>query len=115
MNADAIPQGATFALVIEDFVAVPRPPLLGFARVRLPSGMIVHGVGLYRKDGREWAMPPGKPILNRDGRHMRGDDGKLRFAPIIEFTTCNAKDRFSTAVVDAVRVARPDLFGEAAT
>jgi hypothetical protein len=44
-----------------------------------------------------------KPLVDRDGRAMLDARGKQRFAPVLEWSDQAAADRFSQAVVDAVR------------
>jgi hypothetical protein len=95
-------------VVIEDFVVMERNTLRGFARVRMPSGVIFHDVAIHRKDGATWASPASKPMLGRDGTQMRGRDGKALWSPIVSFTTKDVRDRFSEAVITALRESHPD-------
>ena len=96
------------SVVIEEFRAVTRNTLRGFARVRLPSGMVIHDVAIHLKDGRAWASPPGRPMIGRDGTQMRDRDGKVQFAPVITFSDRVTHDRFSDAVLAALRSSRPE-------
>jgi hypothetical protein len=98
-------------IVIEEFTPVVRNSLVGFARVRMPSGVVFHDVGIYKKDGKAWATPSGKPMLGRDGTQMRGRDGKAIFVPIVSFATKETRDRFSNAVLEALRVSHPNVLG----
>ena len=52
---------------IEDFKPLIRNSLRGFARVRLPSGMIVDEVSIHVSNGKAWASPPSKPQVGKDG------------------------------------------------
>lgn len=101
-------------IVIEEFTAVVRNSLVGFARVRMPSGVILHDVGIYKKDlkkdGKAWATPGGKPILGRDGTQMRGRDGKALWVPVVSFATKEGRDKFSAVVVAAIEAAHPEAF-----
>ena len=37
-------------------------------------------------------------------------NGKVRYAPIIEFTSKEIRDRWSAAVIEAMRAAHPEAF-----
>jgi hypothetical protein len=65
-------------IVIEDFKAVRRNSLLGFARVRMPSGTIFHDVTVHFRDvspgatlnGKGGAAPP-SAVTWRFGQEAR--------------------------------------------
>lgn len=99
--------------VIEEFVSVARATLVGFCRVRLPSGMILHDVAIHQRDGRAWASPASKPMLDRSGTQMKGSDGKLLWSPIVSFASRELRDRFSDGVITAVRASHPTALAEA--
>jgi hypothetical protein len=94
--------------VIEDFVRVERNTLRGFAKVRIPSGIIFHDVAIHRQADVAWASPASKPLLNRDGQHMKDASGKAQWVPIVSFTSRELRDKFSAAVIDALRASRPE-------
>jgi hypothetical protein len=97
------------AAVVEEFRALRQNSLRGFAKIRLPSGMILHDVAIHAGgDDKLWASPPSKAMLDREGHVLRDADGKVRYAPIIAFTTKEHRDRFSALVVDAVRETNPE-------
>ena|ERR1700722_12579493 len=96
-------------VVIEEFRPIIRNTLRGFARVRMPSGVIFHDVSVHQKGEILWASPPSKPAMGRDGSQIKRD-GKLTWAPIITFATKEVRDSFSSAVVNALRAARPEVF-----
>ena len=87
-----------------------RNSLLGFARVELPSGMIIADVTVLTGDRGPWASPPSKPMIDRDGQAMKDSKGKIRYTPLIEFTSKEIRDRFSSAVIEAMRAAHPAAF-----
>ena len=95
------------AIVIEEFKPLERNSLRGFARVRLPSGVIMHDVGIFQDSGKAWASPPSKPQIGRDGTHIK-KDGKPAYSPIISFVSKEVRDKFSAAVLDALRASHPD-------
>ena len=104
------PPGAASApaFIIEDWKPVGRNTLLGFCRVRLPSGIIMHDVAVHMKNERLWATPSSKPRLGRDGLQMTDAvTGKLLWTPIVAFETKQISDRFSAQVIAALRRAFP--------
>jgi hypothetical protein len=97
------------AFVVEEFVPVIRNTLRGFARVRMPSGMVLHDVAVHQQNGTAWASPASKPMIGRDGTVMRDTTGKIQYTPVVAFTSRELRDRFSASVVAALR----DRFPEA--
>jgi hypothetical protein len=83
--------------------------LAGFAEFRLPSGMILHDVGIHIAGTSAWASLPGKPMLDRNDVVLRDDRGKIKYSNVIAFATKKMRDRFSEAIIEAVRVAYPDV------
>ena len=96
-------------LVIEEFTSVARNSLRGFAWVRLPSGLILHDTAIHERDGKAWASPASKPMLSRDGTVVRDAAGKTQYVPIITFASREIRDRFSAAVINAMRAAHPEV------
>lgn len=96
-------------MIVEDWKPLGRNTLLGFCRVRLPSGMILHNVAVHTKNGKFWSTPSSKPRLGRDGLQMRDPTtGKLLWSPIVSFEPNSVRDRFSAQVIEALRRAFPD-------
>jgi hypothetical protein len=87
---------------IEDFRSLVRNTLRGFARVRLPEGIILHDVSIHISDGKPWASPPGRPMVGRDGRQLKDATGKPQFSPTLTFTSRADRDAFSNAIIEAV-------------
>lgn len=98
-----------FPFVIENFVKVERNTLRGFAKVRTPSGIIFHDVAIHHQADAAWAAPASKPLLNCDGQHMKDASGKAQWAPIVSFISKELRDKFSAAVIDALRISHPDV------
>lgn len=96
-------------VIIEEFKPIARNSLCGFARVRMPSGMIIHDVGIYAKEGTRWASPPSKPAIGRDGTVFKKDN-KPVYTPIITFASKEGRNRFSNAVVAAIAASHPGAF-----
>lgn len=81
--------------------------LIGFVSVSMPSGMAIHEISVLETNGRFWAAPPAKPMVDRDGRVMIGDDGKRRYSPLVEFASKELRSRWSDSVIAALRAAEP--------
>lgn len=95
---------------ILDFRQVTKNSLIGFAKVEFPSGLVISDVTVLKGERGPWASPPSKPMVSRDGTVMKGDDGKVRYTPIIEFTSKEIRNRWSDAVIEAMRAAHPEVF-----
>jgi hypothetical protein len=98
---------------ILDWRPMRRNSLLGFAKVQLPSGIIITDVTILGGDRGPWASPPSKPMVGTDGVTLKDDNGKTRYTPIIEFSSREIRNRWSSAVIDAMRAAHPEVFADA--
>jgi hypothetical protein len=78
--------------------------LKGFAKVRMPSGVVYHGVLVFEQDGKCWASPPGKAQIAADGSAIT-KGGKPQFTPLMTFATPALRQLFSHVVCEAVRKA----------
>jgi len=94
---------------LDDWRPLAKNTLRGFARVRLPEGILLHDVAVHVRDGKAWASPPGRPAIGRDGAHIRDAAGKPSFTPTITFTSRADADAFSAAIIDAVRARHPEV------
>jgi hypothetical protein len=101
--------------IIEDWKPLHRYSLLGFARVRMPSGVIFHDVSVHRSNASFWASPAAKPQIGRNGTQLRARDGKGLFVPVVSFATKELRDRFSAAVITALQAAHPEALSVQAT
>jgi hypothetical protein len=99
-------------VVIEAFTPMVKNTLRGFATVRMPSGVVFHDVTIHAKNGSAWASPASKPQLDRTGQHMKGNDGKGLWLPVVTFASKEARDRFSEVVIAALRASRPDALAQ---
>jgi DNA-binding cell septation regulator SpoVG len=95
------------SIVIKEFKSLPRNSLRGFARVRLPSGMVIHDVSIFYQNGTRSASPPSKPAITRDGTVFK-KDGKVVYTPIITFTSKEVRDKFSDAIIAAIASTNPE-------
>jgi hypothetical protein len=98
------------AFHVTNFRAIQAGALIGFADVTLPSGMILHRCSIFAKDGKAWASPPSKQVVGRDGIAQRTADGKARNEPTVSFTDRWVQERWSTAVIEALRAEHPEAF-----
>jgi DNA-binding cell septation regulator SpoVG len=89
--------------VVESFTSMAKNSLLGFATVRIPSGLVLHDVAVHRQGDSIWVMPPSRPMLGRDGSVMKDTNGKVRYQPIITFRDKQTQARWSAAVIEAMR------------
>jgi hypothetical protein len=84
--------------------------LLGFADVTLVQTRLkIHDCAIHEKGGRRWVSLPARPMIDRDGV-VRDQDGKPKYARILEFATREAGDSFSAAVIAAVLKQFPNAF-----
>jgi len=82
--------------------------LRGFAKIELRSGMVISDVTILVGANGPWASPPSKPQIGRDGAVMKDAAGKARYTPIIEFSSKEIRDRWSTQIIDALRTSHPE-------
>lgn len=99
-------------VTISDWKPLCKGALCSFVTATLPSGMILHEVSVLITNGKTWASPPSKPMLDRDGRVMTDDAGKRRYSPIIEFATKEIRDRFLDAIIAALVAAHPGALSD---
>src|SRR4051812_30083032 len=95
--------------IIESFTPMARNSLLGFATVQAPSGMVFHDVAVHRQNDSLWVSPASKPMLDRNGVQMKDANGKLRWTPIVSFKDKQARDRWSRAVIGALKSQHPEV------
>jgi hypothetical protein len=82
--------------------------LRGFATVELPIGLVIRDISIHDKGGKRWAGLPAKPVLDAEGRHVSNHAGHRQYCALLGWRDRDLADRFSVAVVDAVRAAHPD-------
>lgn len=99
-------------MVLEDFRPIRKNSLLGFARVRLPIGLVIADVPVCSSHGKVWAAMPSRPALDPSGRQVE-KNGKRVYVPVLSWADRTTADRWSAAVVELVRAAHPDAFEDA--
>jgi hypothetical protein len=100
-----IPKTEPPAFAVANFKPTAAGALRGFVHVTLPSGMVLHRCSIFAKDGKAWASPPSKQVIGRDGTVQKTADGKTRYEPVVSFTDRATGERWSAAVVKAIRAA----------
>lgn len=77
----------------------------------MPSGVVFHDVSVHFSNGRFWAAPAAKPQMSREGVHLRdAHTAKFLYFPMVTFVTKEIRDKFSDAVIAALRLVHPDAF-----
>jgi hypothetical protein len=97
-------------VIIEEFKPVAKNTLRGFVRVQLPSGMIMAEVSIHiGADGKPWASPPSRPMVDRDGTAMRDQvTGKTRWQSLITFASGRIRHEWSRQIIQALLKQFPD-------
>jgi hypothetical protein len=99
----------TPSITIEEFRPFSKNSLIGFCKVRLPSGLVLHDVSVHRQGNAAWVSPSAKPQLGRDGVHIM-KDGRPQYSPVVSFINRETRDKFSNAILDALRCSHPEAF-----
>jgi hypothetical protein len=97
------------------FRAVSKGTLRGFATVQLPIGLVIHDCPICESNGKAWAMLPGKPQVDSDGKPVRDARGKLAYSAILEWDSRKLRNAFSDCIVAAVRDQHPNAFEQGET
>jgi hypothetical protein len=97
---------------ILDWRPLRKNSLFGFCKVEFPSGMVIADVTILTSERGPWASPPSKPMITADGVVMKDAGGKIRYSPFIEFSSKEIRQRWSNAVIEAMRAAHPEAFGD---
>ena len=78
---------------VREWKPYAKNTLVGFLTLELPGGVIVHGITLHQKSDSRWVSMPAKEYEK---------DGQKTWAPIIEFSSKSARERFQAAAVSAL-------------
>jgi hypothetical protein len=81
---------------------VVKGALRGFATVQLGRSLKITDLSILLSNGKLWVAFPRKPLVS-DGKALLDDNNKQRYAQILEWTDKTAADRFSVAVIAAIR------------
>ena len=97
-------------LALLDWKEIRKGALAGVAAIRLPNGLTINKVMVFIQGSRTWVSLPSEPMVNRDGMVMTDAAGKRRYAPLMSWPDKTTADKFSAAVVAAVKARHPDAF-----
>jgi hypothetical protein len=95
-------------MTVKDFKPINAGAMRGFVDVHLPSGMVLHRCTIFAKDEKAWASPPSKQVIARDGTVQKTADGKTRYEPTVSFIDRATQERWSAAVIEALRATHPE-------
>jgi hypothetical protein len=102
------------AIICEKWTPRRSNTLLGFADVLLKQTHLkIYDCAIHEKNGRRWVSLPGRPMVDREGVVLRDENGKTKYARILEFDSREAGDEFSKNVVAAVLAHSPGAFESA--
>jgi hypothetical protein len=99
-------------IVIENWTPIEKNTLRGFVRAKMPSGVVFHDCSVHQQNGAWWVSPASKPMVGRDGMQMKDQAGKPLYTPVVSFGSKELRDKFSTAILDALRAAHPEVFDD---
>jgi hypothetical protein len=89
-------------VICRKFLPLERNTLRGFAEISIPDwNLTIRDVAIHSKNASTWAQPPSKPQI-RDGVVVKDQAGKIQYTAIFDFSSREARNRFSDAVVAAV-------------
>ena len=98
-------------LAISEWKPHSAGTLLGFIKVTMPSGLVLHEPMLHRRGDTFWLNFPSKPMVGADGTALRDERGKVRYGPpLLGFASRHDRDRFTEQVLAALCQAQPQLF-----
>jgi hypothetical protein len=98
------------SFIINNGKQIQKGALIFIGDVLMPSGMTLIDCMVFSSSGKFWASPPSRPRVGRDGVVMKDVNGKQLYSPLIEFASKELRDRWSDAVVAAVRQSHPEVF-----
>jgi hypothetical protein len=78
---------------VSEWKAFEKNTLKGFLSLVLPSGLILRGCSYHQKSDARWIGLPAREYIK---------DGAKTWAPIVEFTDAEARQRFQRAALQAV-------------
>jgi len=87
---------------VVSFKPLERGSLLGFADLAMDSGLVLLGCSYHAANGKRWCSPPSRPQLDAERKPMIGDDGKIIYAPMVDFAEKRLRYRWSDAAVAAI-------------
>jgi len=96
-------------LQLLEWKRIDKGALVGRATVLLPSGLQIGEVGVFTKEGRNWAQLPSELMRDGEGQPVTDSRGKARYRSALKWTTRELQDGFSAAVVQAIEAQHGSL------
>jgi hypothetical protein len=103
-----------FPVALLEFRPLHRNSLCGFARLRLGRTLLIADCPAHNTAGRKWVGLPAKPLLDANGTALRDERGKVRYAPILEWSDRATGEAFSQAAVRIIEAQHPSAFAATA-
>jgi hypothetical protein len=97
-------------LRLQSWKPINKGALLGLATVET-SLLTIYDCPVLCSHGKLWVALPGRPQIDAEGRHQIGPDGKKAYLPAMRWRSKEIGDRFSLAVIEALREAGITLDG----
>jgi hypothetical protein len=96
---------------VEAFTPRRSNTLVGFCTVVVPElHLRILDLTVHEKNTSRWVALPSKPWIDRDGVVKRGENGKIIYAPVIEFTDRPTREAFSARVIQSLLEFNPGAF-----
>jgi hypothetical protein len=86
---------------------VQRNSLLGFAKIRFGTGIIISDIAVNQSGSRMWASPPSKPWVEGGRLIIDTATGKPKYSPVITFESHGIQRSWSQQVLRAIRAEFP--------
>jgi len=84
--------------------------LRGYATIELPWGLQISKVSVFEESGIAHAALPRWPRNNRDGRHVRNEDGSYVWDTVLKWRDRKLSDGFAVRIGELVVQAHPGDF-----
>jgi hypothetical protein len=98
------------SLILVEWKPMNRNSLRGFACVKYGS-LKIRDVTVHNNGTRQWANMPSKPLIGTDGTAQKDENGKIKYVPLLEWSSREAADKFSEEVIAAVERESPGATG----
>jgi hypothetical protein len=100
---------------VESFTPRRSNTLVGFCTVVIPElHLRILDLTVHEKNTSRWVGLPSKPWVDRNGVVKRGENGKIIYVPVLEFTDRATREAFSDRVVAALMKFAPSAFDDEA-
>lgn len=91
-----------------------RNTLRGFATLRIEAiKLTIAECPAHESHGRQWVSLPARPMIDAEGKALRDERGKIKYASILNWESREAQDRFSAAALRAIQDFELGITGDA--